>query len=115
MGYGDGLAGRLARGDIRLCDFAAPDKRRPVVVLTRTSALDYLSRVTVAPITSTIRGVPSEIILDEADGMKSACAANLHNVFTVPQGTLGKRVGQLSAHRMKELCHALNYSLGCDS
>ena len=108
------MAGRIARGDIRLYRFAPPDKQRPVVVLTRESAVAYLSTVTVAPITSTIRGVPSEVALDEEDGMKKACAANLHNVVTVSQARLGKRVGRLSSGRMGELCAALRFSMGCD-
>ena len=107
------MAGRIARGDIRLYQFAAPDKRRPVVVLTRDSAISYLSTVTVAPITSTIRGVPSEAILDEVDGMKARCAVNLHNPITVSQSRLGMRIAQLSAARMDEICEALAFSLGC--
>ena len=107
------MAGRIARGEVRLYNFAPPDKKRPVVVLTRSSAIDYLSTVTVAPITSTIRGVPSEVALDEQDGMKSPCAINLHNAVTVSKDRLGKRVAQLSPSRMNELCGALRFSLGC--
>ena len=66
-------------------------------MLTRESAIAYLSAVTVAPITSTIRGVPSEVRLTEADGMKGACAVNLHNVVTVSKAHLGRRVAVLSA------------------
>src|SRR5580693_3891638 len=115
MGSGGGVAGRIARGDIRLYTFAPPDKKRPVVVLTRDSAVPYLSTVTVAPITSTIRGVPSEVLLNEEDGMKSPCAVNLHNSVTVSQRRLGKRVAQLSSARMNDVCAALRFSLGCDS
>jgi len=61
------VAGAIARGEVRLYHFARPDKTRPVVVLTRQSALAYLSTVTVAPITSTIRGVPSEVVLNQED------------------------------------------------
>ena len=61
------MAGAIARGEVRLYHFARPDKTRPVVVLTRQSALAYLSTVTVAPITSTIRGVPSEVVLNQED------------------------------------------------
>ncbi|PYV54611.1 MAG: PemK family transcriptional regulator [Acidobacteria bacterium] len=104
----------MARGDVRLYQFAPPDKRRPVLVLTRASAIPYLSTVTVAPITSTIRGVPSELALSEEDGMKSPCAVNLHNAVTVAQDRLGRRVAQLSSVRMSEICAALRFSLGCD-
>jgi mRNA interferase MazF len=108
------VAGRIARGDVRLYQFAPPDKNRPVVVLTRDSAISYLSTVTVAPITSTIRGVPSEVVLGEEDGMKASCAVNLHNAVTISQDRLGRRVGQLNSSRMGEVCAALRFSLGCD-
>jgi mRNA interferase MazF len=108
------VASRIARGDVRLYSFAPPDKKRPVVVLTRDSAIAYLSTVTVAPITSAIRGVPSEVVLNEEDGMKAPCAVNLHNAVTISQDRLGKRVAQLSSLRMNEICAALRFSLGCD-
>ena len=108
------MAGGLTRGDVRLYRFAPPDKMRPVVVLTRDSALRYLTTATVAPITSTIRGVPSEVPLSEEDGLKSPCAVNLHNPVTVSQQRLGRRVARLSAQRMREICAALRFSLGCD-
>lgn len=109
------MARGIARGDIRLYRFAHPDKARPVVVLTRDSALGYLSTATVAPITSSIRGVPSEVRLDEEDGMKRPCAVNLHNTVTVSQQRLGRRVAHLPPLRMKEVCGALRFSLGCDA
>jgi mRNA interferase MazF len=108
------MAGRIARGDVCLYNFAPPDKKRPVVVLTRDGSIGYLSTLTIAPITSAIRGVPSEVVLDEEDGMKTACAVNLHNVVTVSQDRLGKRVAHLSSVRMDQICAALRFSLGCD-
>jgi mRNA interferase MazF len=86
----------------------------PVLLLTRGSALRYLSRVTVAPITSTLRGVPSEVALGTEDGIKGPCAVNLHNVVTVPQAGLGRRVATLSSARMREVCLALAFALGCE-
>ena len=115
MGGGGDLAGGIAKGDIRLYRFAPRDKARPVVILTRDSALEYLSTATVAPITSSIRGVPSEVRLDEEDGMKRPCAVNLHNTVTVSQQRLGKRVAHLAPLRMKEVCAALRFSVGCDA
>ena len=109
------MAGRLERGEIRLYRFPSPDKERPVLVLTRDSALPYLSRVTVAPIASTIRGVPSEVVLGVEDGLRQPCAANLHNVMTVSQEQMGRRLTQLSPHRMREICAALAFALGCDA
>lgn len=108
------MAGRIARGDVRIYSFPAPDKNRLVLVLTRDSAIGYLSTVTVAPITTSIRGVPSEVVLNEDDGMKAPCAVNLHHAVTVSQEQVGKRVAQLSATRMKEVCTALRFAMGCD-
>ncbi|WP_420239052.1 type II toxin-antitoxin system PemK/MazF family toxin [Telmatobacter bradus] len=108
------MASRVVRGEVRLYRFRAPDKSRPVLVLTRASALEYLTSATVAPITSTIRGVPSEVILDETDGMKASCAVNLHNLVTVSQERLGKRIALLSKERMQQVCSALQFSIGCD-
>ena len=112
------MAASIARGDIRLYQFASPDKtpdkKRPVLVLTRDSAIPYLSTVTVAPVTSTRRGVPSEVPLDEHNGMKDPCAANLHNAVTVSQGRLGKRVARLNDDCLSEVCAPLCFSLGCD-
>jgi len=88
------MAVRIARGDIRLFDFAPPDKTRPAFVLTRDDAIGYLSGVTSAPITSTIRGVPSEVVLRDEDGRKAPCAVNLHNAVTVRQERLGRRVAR---------------------
>jgi mRNA interferase MazF len=107
------VAGRLSRGDVHLCKFAPPDKQRPVLILTRHSALGHLSTVTVAPITSTVRDVPSEVVLDEDDGMKSRCAINLHNAVTISQERLGRRVLSLNRQRMQEVCAAVRFSLDC--
>ncbi len=107
------MAGRIERGEIRLLRFTTPDKTRPVLVLTRAAAIGYLSRVTVAPISSTIREVPSEVALGVDDGVKHPCAVNLHNVVTVDKAALGRRVAQLGTQRMLEICGALAFALGC--
>ena len=108
------MARGLERGEVRLVRFPKPDKERPVLVVTRASALAYLSSVTVAPITTTIRGVPSEVMLDEQDGLKQPCVVNLHNLVTIAQQSLGRRVAQLSQERMRQVCAALAFALGCD-
>ena len=113
MGGVGGLAAGMNRGDVYLCRVAPLDKQRPVVVLTRQSSISHLSTVTVAPITSTVRDVPSEVILDVDDGMKGRCAVNLHNAVTISQERLGKRVASLSGARMQEICAALRFSLEC--
>jgi len=84
--------GQIARGEVRLYQFAAPDKKRPALVLTRNSAIAYLSTVTVAPVTSTIRGVPSEVVLNEEDGMMSVRGEPAqcgYGVATAPGETCG--------------------------
>ena len=103
----------LNRGEIRLYTFAAPDKQRPVLVVTRSAALKNLNTVTVAPITTSIRGVPSEVVLNEDEGMKKLCAVNLHHLVTVSSDKIGKREAALSTARMDEVCRALIFSLGC--
>lgn len=108
------MAGGIERGEVRLLRFPSPDKQRPVLVLTRGSALGYLSRVTVAPITSAARGVPSEVSLGPDDGMKQPCAVNLHNVVTVPKLGIGRRVAKLGDDRMRQVCAALAFALGCE-
>ena len=107
------MAGKVARGDIRLFRFPEPDKQRPVLVLTRDSIIDRLSRITIAPLTSTIRGVASEMVLGPDDGMKDACAVNLHNIVTVPKAGLGRLIVSLDARKMDQVCSAIAFALGC--
>ena len=92
----------------------APDKERPVVVLTRSSSLDFLGWVTIAPITSTMRGVRSEAALGIEDGMKGPCVVNAHNLMTVRKDQLGRRVARLSETRLRAVCGAVAFALGCD-
>ena len=107
------MAAGVAKGDVRLYKSQPPDKKRPVLVLTRDSAIPYLTSVTVAPITSTIRGVPFEVLLSEEHGMKSACVKNLHNLITLPQVRIGRHVARLNSTRMAEIWAALQFSRGC--
>ena len=93
----------------------APSDTRGFGFLRTSLLFPTLPSLHFAPVTSTIRGVPSQVILNEEDGMKSPCAMNLHNAVTVSQQRPGKRVAQLSLARMNEVCAALRFSLGCDS
>jgi mRNA interferase MazF len=99
---------------VRWYTFAGSDKTRPVLILTRSSAIRYLNAVTVAPITTTIRGVPSEVQLSADDGMMSDCAANFYNLQTVPKTRVGAWITTLSVQRMVEVNHALQFALGID-
>lgn len=105
----------MRRGDVRWYKFAKPDKRRPVVLLTREAALSFLGEVTVAPITSRIRDIPSEVVLGPEDGMRMDCAVNVDHLQTVSRGRLGSLVTTLSEARLLEIRRALLFSLGFDS
>jgi mRNA interferase MazF len=102
----------VRRGEVRWYRFAAPDKKRPVVILTRESVLEYLGEVTVAPITSTVRDIPSEVRLGRADGMPRECAVNLDHVQTVAKGRIGALVTMLRPRRMLQIREALLFALG---
>lgn len=104
----------IQRGEIRWYRFRGPDKKRPVLVLTRSSVLDVLGDVTVAPVTTTIRDIPSEVVLATADGMPRHCAVNLDHLQTVPKARLGSLITTLSAYRMVEVRGALLFALGFD-
>jgi mRNA interferase MazF len=100
----------MKQGDVT---FHTPDKRRPVLILTHTSAISYLNSVTVAQLTSTIRGVPSEVLLTPAlDGVLEECVVNAYNLQTVPQSRIGELITQLSLERMREVRAAIEFALG---
>jgi mRNA interferase MazF len=101
----------MTRGEVRWYRFARPDKNRPVLVLTRDSALEFLGEVTVAPITSTVRDIPSEVALSAIDGVPRPCAVNLDHVQTVSRGRIGARITRLSPDRMRDVTRALRFAL----
>ena len=102
----------MRRGEIRWYRFSRPDKKRPVVILTRDSVLEYLGEVTIAPITNTIRDIPSEVALGLADGLPRECAVNLDHVQTVSRGRLGGLIATLPSQRMIEVRNTLLFALG---
>jgi mRNA interferase MazF len=102
----------MVRGEIRWHRFARPDKKRPVLILTRSSVLDYLGEVTVAPITTTIRDIPSEVLLTSEDGVPRTSAVNLDHLQTVAKEKIGGLITRLSAERMDEVRRALLFALG---
>jgi mRNA interferase MazF len=104
----------MNRGDVCWYSFKPPDKRRPVLIMTRNSAIGVLNSVTIAPISSTIRNIPTEVVLTEADGMPSACAANFDNLQTVPKSNIGDRITRLTSRRMKEATAAISFALALD-
>ncbi len=104
----------LHHGEIWRCHFNQPNKRRPVVVLTREEALPFMRTVIVAEVTSTIRGIASEVIVGPDEGLKTISVVNLDNLQTVDQRRLRGYVGRLSAAKMGDVCSALAVATGCD-
>jgi len=108
------VARTVGRGEIWLYRFAAPDKRRPVLVISRSVLLEVLATATVVPITSKLRGSSIEVELGEEDGLKAKSCANLANVQTVRQRDLVRFVGSVRPQRMIEVCRALAIATGCE-
>jgi mRNA interferase MazF len=102
----------MTRGEVWLAEVSR--KRRPVLVLTRPEVIDVRARVTVAEITSSIRGIGAEVWLDhEAIGLDRASAVNCDGLHTLRQATLTDRVGLLDDATMERVCSAVGYALGC--
>jgi len=101
----------MKRGEIRWYKFKRPDKQRPVLVLTRDSILEYLGEVTVAPVTSTIRNIPSEVFLSNRDGMPHDCAINCDHIQTVSRGKIGLLITVLPPSKMTEVGDAIAFAL----
>ena len=101
----------MKRGDVRWYKFKSPEKKRPVVILTRSNMLDYLGEVTVAPITSTIRDIPSEVFLSHEDGMHNDCAINCDHIQTVSKAKIGSLITTLSKEKLVEIRNAVCFAL----
>ena len=108
------MALRLTRGQIWLLNRPRPDKRRPVLVLSRPSLIEVLHTVTVAAITSTLRGAPTEVELGVDEGLKHPCCVNLCNLFTVPRAQLRTFVGTVPPAKLDRVCLALAIATACD-
>ena len=103
------------RGEVRWYTFRAPDKRRPVLILTRTAALTFLTGITVAPLTTIIREIPTEVLLTpQEDGVLEPCVVNLDNLQTIQREQVGRLITTLSALRMTDVEQALCFALGMD-
>jgi len=87
--------------------------RRPYLILTRQQAIPVLTRVLAVPATQTVRGIPTEVILNEEDGMPKSCALNFDNIVTMPKGLFTSRICRIGVDRLDEVCRALSASTGC--
>jgi mRNA interferase MazF len=101
----------MKRGEVRWYRFIHPDKKRPILILTRDSILDYLGEVTVAPITTTIRDIPSEVFLTQREGMPMDCAVNLDHIQTVSKSKIGPLITSLSSEKLVEVAGAVRFAL----
>jgi mRNA interferase MazF len=104
----------MIQGDVRYFKFKFPNKERPVLIITRNDAIQKLNVVTVAEITTTIRGNDSEVLLDESDGMFENCAVNLTNIQTVPKDRIGSNITFLSPLKMAEVFDAIKFVFKID-
>src|SRR5437870_2277079 len=105
----------MNQGDVYWYTFKVPDKRRPVLILTRDSAIPHLTSIVVASITTTIRSIQSEVILTEDDGLITECAVHLDNLNTVSKAKLGAFITHLSLDRMREVREAISFVFGFDA
>jgi mRNA interferase MazF len=108
------MAGGVRRGDVWMYEFRRPDKLRPVVVLSREDAIGVLHTVMVAPVTSTIRGIPSEVVIGIDEGLKHTSAINLDHVQTVEQSRLKRCLGRVRGETLARLCQALAVAFACE-
>jgi|SRR5208282_3488170 len=101
----------MKMGEVRWYKFNSPDKKRPVVILSRNSILEYLGEVTVAPVTSIIRDIPSEVLLSQLDGMRNDCAVNCDHIQTVSKSKIGPLITTLSKDKLGEIHNAISFAL----
>lgn len=100
------------RGDLWFADIPG-DKRRPVVVVTRSSVLPRLTTILVAPVTTRVREIPTEVQLGPAHGLARRCVANFDNILPLPKERLVQRVGRLGGADLRRLCAAARFAIGC--
>jgi mRNA interferase MazF len=98
---------RIQQGSIVWAQLAPPFGRRPVLILTRDAAVGKLNALTIAPITRTIRNIPSELVLEPADGLPTVCAASMDNIFTIPRAALAAVITNLPKTRMLQIFTAI--------
>lgn len=101
----------MKHGEIRWYKFLAPEKKRPVLILTRDSVLEYLGEVTIAPVTTIVRDIPSEVFLSTVDGMPKDCAVNCDHLQTVAKGKIGALIASLPRTKMLAVGRAIRFAL----
>jgi len=104
----------VRRGEIWWAELEPPTGRRPVVLLSRNEAYNVRSLVVIAPVTTRIRRIPSEVPLGTDDGMPQDCVANLDTITTIPKDCLQSRLAILSTKKLKEVEAAIRFALGME-
>ena len=104
----------MRRGDLYWARFPQPVGRRPVVLVSRDEAYSLRTRLTVVPLTTTVRGMATEVRFGPSDGLPKACVANADELVTIPRKLLDERIGAASRGRVKELDEALRFALKLD-
>src|SRR2546429_4699458 len=98
---------RIQQGSIVWAQLAPPFGRRPVLILTRDAAVSKLNALSIAPVTRTIRNIPTEVVLEQADGLPTLCAASMDNIFTIPRAALAGVITNLAGARMLQVFAAI--------
>ena len=101
----------MKHGEIRWYKFVPPDKKRPVLILTRDSVLEYHGEVTIAPVTTAVRNIPSEVFLSKAEGMPQDCAVNCDHLQTVSKAKIGPLIMSLPSSKMIDVGRAIRFAL----
>jgi mRNA interferase MazF len=102
----------VRRGEVWWAELPRPAGRRPVVLLSRQEAYAVRELVTVAPVTTRVRGIPTEVALSRADGLPRRCAANLDTLTTIPRRVLTARIATLPPERIRAIDRAVRFALG---
>lgn len=102
----------MTQYEVRWASLPEPIGRRPVLLLTRASAYEYLNKVIVAEVTTTVRGIAQEIAIGASEGLRAPSVVNLDNIHVVPKSILGRRIGSLARPRHIEVKRALGHALG---
>jgi len=105
----------VRRGEIRWYTFRLPDKRRPVMILTRNEVIGSLNELIVVPATRTVRGLASELVLTQDDGMPVTCALNFDHLSLAQQGRMGPLICTLPGRRWPEVRNALLLACGFEA
>lgn len=97
--------------ELRWANLPQPAGRRPVLLLSRTPAYEYLNKILVVEITTRVRGIPQEVPFGRREGLPRACVANLDALRLIDRSLIGDRLGALAATRQREVKRALGYAL----